>query len=59
VKHDTPGQVIKQGESVRIDVELALVNITVTDPYNGLVTGLAPDNFRVFEDNVEQEIVNF
>ena len=59
VKHDTPGQVIKQGEAVHMDVELALVNITVTDPYNRLVTGLEPDNFRVFEDNVEQEIVNF
>jgi Ca-activated chloride channel family protein len=59
VKHDTPGQVIKQGQSVHIDVELALVNITVTDPYNRLVTGLEPDNFRIFEDNVEQEVVNF
>jgi Ca-activated chloride channel family protein len=59
VKHDTPGQVIKQGQSVHIDVELALVNITVTDPYNRLVTGLEPDNFRIFEDNIEQEVVNF
>jgi Ca-activated chloride channel family protein len=59
VKHDTPGQVIKQGQSVHIDVELALVNITVTDPYNRLVTGLDPDNFRIFEDNIEQEVVNF
>ena len=56
VKHDTPGQVIKQGQSVHIDVDLALVNVTVTDPYNRLVTGLEPDNFRVFENNVEQEI---
>jgi Ca-activated chloride channel family protein len=40
-------------------VDLALVNVTVTDPYNRLVTGLEPDNFRVFEDNVEQEVVNF
>jgi len=38
---------------------LALVNVTVTDPYNRLVTGLEVDNFRVFEDNVEQEVVNF
>jgi Ca-activated chloride channel family protein len=59
VKHDTPGQVIRQGQAVHIDVELALVNITVTDPYNRLVTGLEPDNFRIFEDNVEQEVVNF
>ena len=40
-------------------MELALVNVTVTDPYNRLVRGLEPENFRVFEDNVEQEIVSF
>src|SRR6266699_2682344 len=34
VKHDTPGRVIKQGQAVHIDVDLALVNVTVTDPYN-------------------------
>jgi hypothetical protein len=49
LKHDTPGQVIKKGQSVNIDVDLALVNASVTDPYNHLVTGLEPDNFRVFE----------
>ena len=59
VKHDTPGQVIKAGESLHVDVDLALVHVTVTDPYNRLVTGLEPDNFRIFEDNVEQEVVNF
>ena len=59
VKHDTPGQVIKQGQTVHIDVDLALVNVTVTDPYNRLVTGLDPDNFRIFENNVEQEIQYF
>jgi Ca-activated chloride channel family protein len=58
VKHDTPGQVIKQGQSVHIDVNLALVNVTVTDPYNRFVTGLELDNFRIFEDNIEQELVN-
>src|SRR5437016_8914203 len=43
VKHDTHGQPIEDGQSVRIDVELALVNVTVTDPYNRLVTGLDAD----------------
>jgi hypothetical protein len=28
----TPGKSIQQGQSVRIDVNLALVNVTVTDP---------------------------
>ena len=59
LKHDTPGQVIKPGQAVHLEVELALVNVTVTDPYNRLVTGLEPDNFRIFEDNIEQEVVNF
>jgi Ca-activated chloride channel homolog len=59
VKHDTRGRVINQGQAVHIDVELALVNVTVTDPYNRLVTGLEPDNFRIFENNVEQEIQYF
>ena len=59
VKHDTPGQVVKQGQSVHLDVELALVTVTVADPYNRSVTGLEPDNFRIFEDNIEQEVVNF
>jgi Ca-activated chloride channel homolog len=59
VKHDTAPVTIKPGKIIRTDVDLALVNVTVTDPYNRLVTGLDPDNFRVFEDNVEQEIVSF
>jgi Ca-activated chloride channel homolog len=59
VKHDTPGQVIKQGQTVHIDVDLALVNVTVTDTYNRLVTGLEPNNFRVFENSIEQEIQYF
>jgi hypothetical protein len=59
LKHDTPGQLIKPGQSVHVDVDLALVNVTVTDPYDRLVTGLEPDNFRVFENSVEQEIQYF
>jgi Ca-activated chloride channel homolog len=59
VRHDTPGHVLKPGQALHLDVELALVNVTVTDPYNRQVTGLEPENFRVFEDNVEQEVVTF
>jgi len=57
VKHDTPGKSIQQGQSLQIDVNLALVNVTVTDPYDRVVTGLEPDNFRVFD--IEQEIQYF
>jgi Ca-activated chloride channel family protein len=59
VRHDTPGLKIKPGKMLHTDVDVALVNVTVTDPYNRLVTGLEPDNFRVFEDNAEQEVVSF
>jgi Ca-activated chloride channel homolog len=59
VTRDTAPVTIRPGKTIRTDVDLALVNVTVTDPYNRLVTGLDPDNFRVFEDNVEQEIVTF
>jgi len=59
VKRDTPGSVLKPGQTMHMDVDLALVNVTVTDPYNRLVTGLDTDNFRVFEDNTEQEVVTF
>ncbi len=59
VSHDTPSVPLRPGKVIRADVDLALVNVTVTDPFNRLVTGLDADNFRVFEDNVEQEVVTF
>jgi Ca-activated chloride channel homolog len=59
VKKNTPGSAVKPLQGLHLDVDLALVNVTVTDPYNRLVTGLDPDNFRVYEDNIEQEVVTF
>ena len=59
VKKDTPGFAVKPATGLHMDVDLALINVTVTDPYNRLVTGLDPDNFRVYEDNIEQEVVTF
>jgi Ca-activated chloride channel family protein len=59
VRKDTVSTSFKPGKTIKFDVDLAIVNVTVTDPYNRLVTGLETDNFRVFEDNVEQEVVTF
>ena len=59
VKNVAPVALLKPSQVLHVDVDLALVNVVVTDPFNRLVTGLDSDNFRVFEDNVEQEIVNF
>ncbi len=49
----------RHDKAIRLDVDMVLANLTVTDPYGRLVTGLEQDNFRVFEDNTEQEVMHF
>jgi Ca-activated chloride channel family protein len=48
---------VKPGQGIKVDVNMTLVNLTVTDPLDRLVTGLEKEHFRVFEDNVEQEVL--
>jgi Ca-activated chloride channel family protein len=38
---------------------MVVVNVTVTDPYDRIVTGLDQQNFQVFDDKVEQKIAAF
>jgi len=45
--------------SIRIDKTLVQINVTVTDPLNRFVTGLEKEHFRLFEDKVEQKILDF
>jgi VWFA-related protein len=45
--------------SLRADSSLVLVPVTVCDPLNRPVTGLDRDNFRVFDDRVEQQVTHF
>ena len=45
--------------SVKVNVDLVLVNTTVTDPSNRFVTGFDQEHFKVFEDKVEQRISQF
>ena len=47
----------KPGQGIKVNVDLTLVNVTVTDPLDRLVTGLEKEHFRVFEDGVEQEVL--
>ena len=44
---------------IRVDVNLVLVPVVVTDPMNRLVTGLEKDNFQLFDNNIGQVIKNF
>ena len=43
----------------KVDVNLVLVPVTITDPMNRLVTGLDRENFNLFEDKDRQEIKTF
>lgn len=45
--------------SLRVDTTLVQINVTVTDPLNRFVTGLEKENFKLFEDKVEQSILQF
>ncbi len=44
---------------MKVDVDLVLVPVTITDPMNRLVTGLEPDNFELFEGSEKQQIKHF
>src|ERR1019366_9669546 len=43
----------------KVDVEMVLVPVTITDPLNRLVTGLDRENFNLFEGKDLQEIKTF
>ena len=49
----------KPGALIRMNVDMVLVPITVTDPMNRLVTGLEKEDFQVYENNGEQKISSF
>ena len=45
--------------TLRVDTNMVLINVTVTDPLNRFVTGLEAENFKLFEDKSEQRIASF
>lgn len=44
---------------IQIDVNMVIVNVTVTDPYDRIVTGLDESNFQIYDEKVEQKIAAF
>ena len=44
---------------LKVDVNMVLVPVTITDPLNRLVTGLDRENFNLFEGKDQQEIKTF
>jgi Ca-activated chloride channel family protein len=49
----------RPGAFIRMNVDMVLVPITVTDPMNRLVTGLEKEDFQLYENNGEQKISTF
>ena len=51
--------VTKDGSTIKIDVGLVVLHTTVLDDRGKFADGLKADNFRVFEDKVEQKLSTF
>lgn len=54
-----PKERVKPGSVIRMNVDMVLIPITVTDPMNRLVTGLEKEDFAIFENNGQQRIKSF
>ena len=50
---------IHPGSRIRMNVDMVLVPVTVTDPMNRLVTGLEQEDFQLFESTGQQKIISF
>jgi Ca-activated chloride channel family protein len=49
----------KQGSSIKVDVNLVVLHTTVLDDRQRFADGLKQENFRVFEDKIEQKLSVF
>ena len=50
---------IRPSGTLRLDVNLTLIPVSVTDALDHPLLGLKKDDFRLFEENAEQEILSF
>src|SRR5689334_20579727 len=48
-----------RNQTIKVDVDLVLVNASVSDSKGRMVTGLQQGNFRLWEDKVEQKVEYF
>src|SRR5579863_2329334 len=55
----TPDSVLDRRPDLRIDTTLVQIPVAVTEPMGRYVTGLDKENFKLLENNVEQEILSF
>ena len=53
------GEADRLSPNIRIDADLVLIPVLVTDRNDRLITGLEKQHFKIFEDKVEQVITQF
>jgi Ca-activated chloride channel homolog len=56
---EVPQSVVHRRANIRIDTTLVLIPVAVTDPVSRFVPLLDKENFKVYEDKIEQEIQQF
>jgi Ca-activated chloride channel family protein len=61
----TPGPIVEvtnaidSGDVIAVDTSLVTIPVRILDRRNRFIGGLKQENFKVFEDNIEQEIAYF
>ena len=58
-KKPEPKEEGQRTPNIRVETRLVLIPVTVNDPINRPVSGLEKENFRVYDDKVEQTITQF
>jgi VWFA-related protein len=56
---DAGDPVLDRRSNIRVDTTMVLIPVAVTDPMSRFVTGLDKENFKLFEEKVEQDISQF
>ena len=51
--------IIQKRSNIRVDTTLVLIPVSVLDPIGRYIISLEKENFRVFEDKVEQQVTQF
>ncbi len=56
---DSAESIVDRRADIRVDTTLVLIPVAVTDPMSRFVTGLDKENFKLYEDKIEQDIQQF
>lgn len=54
-----PSRPQEQSPAVKLGSNLVTIPVTVTDPYERLVTGLRKEHFELYDDKIKQDLVFF